>query len=208
MADLSGLDVGWKIRKEKKLIEEGDEDEEDSETVKQRNELGTRVTDEGVGGGVGSGKVAKQRYSRIGDILYNSGRLGVKNTKGFYRYEAQRGHSRAVPVPDKVVEEVIMKEIERKRLNNHRDGNSMNNRNNINNVSNISDINSTMNITSFSDSPSRGTYGMTDKRATDEYIVQRLLFPVINEAFKLLGEGGVPSGRPGDVDIIFVKGNY
>ena len=45
-----------------------------------------------------------------------------------------------------------------------------------------------------------------DKQILNEIIIQRVLYPLINEAFKLLGEGGVPSGRPGDVDIIFVKG--
>ena len=45
-----------------------------------------------------------------------------------------------------------------------------------------------------------------DKEILNEIIIQRILYPLINEAFKLLGEGGVPSGRPGDVDIIFVKG--
>ena len=44
------------------------------------------------------------------------------------------------------------------------------------------------------------------REGESELIIQRLLCPLINEAFKLLGEGGVVSGRPGDVDIVFIRG--
>jgi 3-hydroxyacyl-CoA dehydrogenase len=41
---------------------------------------------------------------------------------------------------------------------------------------------------------------------SDTEVLQRLLFPLINEGFKVLEERGVLSGRPGDVDIILVLG--
>jgi 3-hydroxyacyl-CoA dehydrogenase/enoyl-CoA hydratase/carnithine racemase len=41
---------------------------------------------------------------------------------------------------------------------------------------------------------------------TDEEIMERLLYPLINEGFKVLSDRGVVSGRPGDIDIIFIMG--
>ena len=119
MQDLSGLDVGYKIRMEAGLRE------------------------------------PSMRYSKIGDALYELGRLGCKNGKGFYRYE----QGSRVPLPDPAVEEILIQFRRR-------------------------DV----------DSPS------------DQEIRARLIYPLINEAFKILADGGVVSMRPGDIDAIFVLG--
>jgi hypothetical protein len=43
-------------------------------------------------------------------------------------------------------------------------------------------------------------------KACDDYILRRVIYPIINEGFKLLGDGGIISNRPGDVDIALVYG--
>ena len=167
MADLSGLDVGFKIRKEMNLIESGVELSK------------------------GSGASA-QRYSRIGDELYYLGRLGMKNRKGFYSY-GRDGKKEKGPLglaSDKIVEGVIKCEAMRK----------------------ISLQGPGSAIYTHTQTPeplsglSVGEEAVRERESTTERVVQRLLYPLINEAFKLLGEGGVVSARPGDIDIVFLKG--
>lgn len=167
MADLSGLDVGFKIRKEKNLIESGVDISE------------------------GSG-VSAQRYSRIGDELYYLGRLGMKNRKGFYSY-GRDGKKEKGPLgvaSDKIVEGVIKCEAMRKFS--------------------LQGPGSAHYAPTHTPEPlsglSAGEEAVRSKEGTAERVVQRLLYPLINEAFKLLGEGGVVSARPGDIDIIFLKG--
>lgn len=46
--------------------------------------------------------------------------------------------------------------------------------------------------------------GITPETVTEEQAVQRLLFPMINEAFKILEEG--MAQRPSDVDVCYVHG--
>lgn len=98
---------------------------------------------------------ARERYSRIGDELYELGRFGCKNGKGFYKYASG---SRA-PQIDPIVDEMVKA---------HRQSNCA--------------------------------------IPTDEEIVQRLVYPLVNEALKVLEDGGMLSGRPGDVDMVFILG--
>jgi 3-hydroxyacyl-CoA dehydrogenase len=149
MADLSGLDVGYKIRKGKHLTEDSD-----------RGERGRGT-----------------RYSRIGDELFLLGRLGVKNGKGFYRYTAKKNAE-----ADKEVEGVVECETIRR--------NSL-----------LSTAPHTIVPHVLETVPDEGA-----RERVDELITQRLLYPLINEAFKLLEQGGAVSGRPGDIDIVFLKG--
>lgn len=167
MADLSGLDVGFKIRKEKNLIESG--------------------VDISIGTGVSA-----QRYSRIGDELYYLGRLGMKNRKGFYSY-GRDGKKEKGPLgvaSDEIVEGVIKCEAMR--------------------TISLQGPGSAHYTPTHTPEPfsglSAGEEAMRSRENTAERVVQRLLYPLINEAFKLLGEGGVVSARPGDIDIIFLKG--
>ena len=223
MADLSGLDVGYRIRKEKHLVDNNSDNNSSSSSSSRSR----------------SSPVFKQRplslllaqgprYSRIGDILYGMGRLGVKSGKGFYDYStaaapppgllgnylppfvsyALRGvvasmtsaASREVgvgirgrpPVDDPVVLEVVRRERLRKGM---WDGSA----------DAVASSGSSNGNNGGSSSSSSGGGGDT-KAAVRAVIQQRLLYPLVNEAFRLLGEGGVPSDRPGDVDIIFLRG--
>lgn len=177
MADLSGLDVGYKIRKGKQLTEGSD----------GRESNGVKEGDRGVstggagrgerGGGEGAGKGV--RYSRIGDELYLLGRLGVKNGKGFYRYTA-KNNAANIGIVDKEVEGVIECETIRR--------------------------NSTQRQHTHTAHALESALVEGARERVDELITQRLLYPLVNEAFKLLEQGGVVSGRPGDVDIVFLRG--
>ena len=118
MQDLSGLDVGYRIRREAQVNE------------------------------------SNSRYSKIADALYERGRLGCKNGKGYYRYEK----GSRVPLHDPDVDEILIR------------------------------------------------FRRDVDPPTDQEILARLIFPLINEAFKILTEGGVVSRRPGDIDVIFVLG--
>ena len=193
MADLSGLDVGYRIRKEMGLVEG------EAETgTKAGSSSGCKGDRRGHMGGSGGGRhtgwgggddevtvdIKTSRYSRIGDELFLSGRQGVKNGRGFYEYKATRG-GRPIAQPDRAVEDVIRREITRKHML-------------LGQTPNTSP-------TSLSAGGS-GSGSGGDEVGESELIIQRLLCPLINEAFKLLGEGGVVSGRPGDVDIVFIRG--
>jgi hypothetical protein len=162
MADLSGLDVGYKIRKGKQLTEESD------------------ITS--FGGGRGRGRGRGTRYSRIGDELFLLGRLGVKNGKGFYRYTAKKTAA-YIGTADNEVEGVIECETIRR--------------------------NSLLGTVPHSIPPYVLEPAVDEgaRERVGELITQRLLYPLINEAFKLLEQGGAVSGRPGDIDIVFLKGS-
>jgi 3-hydroxyacyl-CoA dehydrogenase len=162
MADLSGLDVGYKIRKGKQLTEESDEGKSNKSFE--------------VGRGRGT------RYSRIGDELFLLGRLGVKNGKGFYQY-ATKKNAANIGRADKVVEGVIECQTIRR--------------------------NSLLGTAPHSIAPHVLETAVDEgaRERVGELITQRLLYPLINEAFKLLEQGGAVSGRPGDIDIVFLKGS-
>ncbi|XP_051937426.1 peroxisomal bifunctional enzyme isoform X1 [Hippocampus zosterae] len=61
MSDLSGIDVGWRIRKGEGLVQ--------PDTVRVRQ---------------------GRRYSPLGDLLYEQGRFGQKTGRGWYRYDNRR----------------------------------------------------------------------------------------------------------------------
>ncbi|XP_057708524.1 peroxisomal bifunctional enzyme isoform X2 [Corythoichthys intestinalis] len=62
MSDLSGIDVGWRVRKAEGLVQPG---------------TSTRVRN-------------GRRYSPLGDLLYEQGRFGQKTGCGWYRYDNSR----------------------------------------------------------------------------------------------------------------------
>jgi len=121
MADMSGLDVGYRIRQHH------------------------------------TGLLGK---NTIADDLYNAGRLGQKNHRGFYNYAEGGGGKKTLPT-DPIVQEIIDR--------------------------------------------SRSSFA-TSEIPNSSILLDRLLFSLINEGFKSLGEGGVLSFRPGDIDVIFTRG--
>jgi 3-hydroxyacyl-CoA dehydrogenase/enoyl-CoA hydratase/carnithine racemase len=189
MSDLSGLDVGYSIRKAKGLV---------AETAASGAA--------GAGAGAGAGEEGKpERYSAIADILYQSGRLGVKNGKGFYKYAtpvravrptsssarlgpasppADAPGSRRRGAEDPEVAAIIEKERHRKA---------------VMHAAARSGVSSGL-------YESTSTLVQAPKAQVDRQVELRLLYCLINEGFKLLGEGCVLSNRPGDIDIVYNYG--
>ena len=62
--------------------------------------------------------MSEQRYSRIGDLLFLSGKLGLKNLSGFYKYKINKGMKPVASVC-KDVENIIKIENNRKRNENY-----------------------------------------------------------------------------------------
>ena len=134
-----------------------------------------------------------RRYSAIADVLFKMGRKGVKNGRGFYLYETpkgasgqgkRRGGNKPVPVEDPEVAIVIEKERHRKS---------------------VSEAAAKDNVSSGLYIPSSALVDMP-KSELENQVEKRLLYCLINEGFRLLGEGGVVSYRPGDVDIVYNYG--
>ncbi|MDI4231777.1 3-hydroxyacyl-CoA dehydrogenase NAD-binding domain-containing protein [Bradyrhizobium sp. Arg237L] len=92
----------------------------------------------------------------IADAICESGRLGQKTSKGYYRYEPG---SRA-PIPDPEVEKLIDETC--KRL------------------------------------------GLTRRAIGDQEILERMIYPMINEGARILEEN--IAARPGDIDVIWLYG--
>jgi len=124
----------------------------------------------------------EQRYSSVGDELYRMNRLGVKNGKGFYTYTTDKRSGRSVtvmPAGSTGQDTEVDSAVQASRL-------------------------------------AKAAAGARDGRgmplpaergpARAAAILRRILFPLINEGFKLLGEGIVVSDRPGDVDVLYVQG--
>ena len=177
MADLSGLDVGYRIRKEKHLVTEGGGGADADGEQQPPSPFKTRPT----GALHGPGR----RYSRIGDELYRAGRLGVKSGKGFYDYTQRSGGGGGGGgrMPAGVLDPSVAQVIERERARKE-----------------------TVLFGGRVACAAVTKDGECPPRESMDAIQQRLLYPLINEAFRLLGEGGVPSDRPGDVDVIFLRG--
>ena len=149
MADLSGLDIGYKIRKEKGLTNYSNDDEiddtigneeieineiknnnnydnnnsnENNDSNNDNNDKNINNNDNNYNNNNDNNHEKNknndliERYSRIGDILFDSGRLGIKNGKGFYSYKTQK-NMKPVAVEDKIVENIIYKENLRKKSN-------------------------------------------------------------------------------------------
>jgi 3-hydroxyacyl-CoA dehydrogenase len=107
MLDLSGLDIGFNIRKERGLIAidkntldrynnniHVESDLLELEKVSDINEVPRKLRQ-------------YDRYSNIGDILYKLGRQGVKNRLGFYRYEEELDKKHLVAFEDPIVSQII-----------------------------------------------------------------------------------------------------
>ncbi|XP_020506835.2 peroxisomal bifunctional enzyme [Labrus bergylta] len=133
VSDLSGLDVGWKVRKEEGLVQPGG----------------------------GSGKSARirngVRYSPLGDLMCEQGRFGQKTGRGWYQYD-KPGSRDARPDPwmHSFLEEY------------------------------------------------RARHGLVARRISNQEVLERCLYAMINEGFRVL-EDGIAAG-PEDIDIIYVFG--
>lgn len=92
----------------------------------------------------------------IADAICESGRLGQKTSKGYYRYEAG---SRA-PIPDPEVEKLIDDTCRR--------------------------------------------LGLTRRTIRDQEILERMIYPMINEGARILEEN--IAARPSDIDVIWLYG--
>lgn len=92
----------------------------------------------------------------IADTICESGRLGQKTLKGYYKYEAG---SRA-PIPDPEVEKLIADTCNR--------------------------------------------LGFTRRAISDQEILERMLYPMINEGARILEEN--IAARPSDIDVIWLYG--
>ncbi|XP_060910278.1 peroxisomal bifunctional enzyme [Labrus mixtus] len=133
VSDLSGLDVGWKVRKEEGLVQPGG----------------------------GSGKSARirngVRYSPLGDLMCEQGRFGQKTGRGWYQYD-KPGSRDARPDPW---------------------------------------------VHSFLEEY-RARHGLVARRISNQEVLERCLYAMINEGFRIL-EDGIAAG-PEDIDIIYVFG--
>ncbi|XP_041662250.1 peroxisomal bifunctional enzyme [Cheilinus undulatus] len=133
VSDLSGLDVGWKVRKEEGLVLPGG----------------------------GSGKSARirqgVRYSPLGDLMCEQGRFGQKAGRGWYQYD-KPGSRDAKPDPwvHRFLEEY------------------------------------------------RARHGLVTRRISNQEVLERCLYAMINEGFRIL-EDGIAAG-PEDIDVIYVFG--
>jgi 3-hydroxyacyl-CoA dehydrogenase len=92
----------------------------------------------------------------IADAICESGRLGQKTSKGYYRYEPG---SRA-PIPDPEVEKIIDETC--------------------------------------------GRLGLTRRAIGDQEILERMIYPMINEGARILEEN--IAARPSDIDVIWLYG--
>ncbi len=98
--------------------------------------------------------------SLVADKLCEMGRLGQKTGAGYFRYDPQNPAGARTPIPDPVVEEIVLE--------------------------------------------ASRTLGITRKPLDDELILQRLLYPMVNEAAKILEEG--VARRASDIDVIWIYG--
>uniref|UniRef100_UPI0037E8696E peroxisomal bifunctional enzyme n=1 Tax=Semicossyphus pulcher TaxID=241346 RepID=UPI0037E8696E len=127
--DLSGLDVGWRVRKEEGLVQPG-----------------------------GASRIRQgHRYSPLGDLLCEQGRFGQKTGRGWYQYD-KPGSRDARPDPwlHGFLEEY------------------------------------------------RARHGLVARRISSNEVLERCLYAMINEGFRIL-EDGIAAG-PEDIDIIYVFG--
>jgi 3-hydroxyacyl-CoA dehydrogenase len=166
MADMSGLDVGFRIRQQQRLVAADGLIVSDDITHRQ-----TKLT----------------RHSSIADELYKVGRLGQKSGAGFYNYE--KGSQKPLSESDEVVDKIVQNErLKKGKLR----GSESDGR------------------TPKLGSLSSGVYVQYTSRNESllqtSDIINRLLFSLCNEGFNSLGEGGVVSFRPGDIDVIYSKG--
>jgi len=177
MADLSGLDVGYKIRLAKGLTAPPKAKKIDGGAGidTNANPAATDVPPPATG--------AALSYSAIGDQLYLLGRLGTKNGRGFYQYPALASGGRPVAQPDPKVAEVVNRESQRKAVLQ----------------------------AALIPRPVSGIYHLSPAvsatvSVSDAEVRERLLYSLVNEGFRLLGEHGCVSDRPGDIDVVYTHG--
>lgn len=132
MSDLAGVDIGWKVRMGKGLVERGS------------------------ASGPGARTRMGRRYCPVEDLLCEEGRFGQKTGRGWYRYEA--GGRDALPDP------WVHRFLE----------------------------------------AYRSRHGLVARRIDHQEVLERCLFPMINEAFRILEEG-IAAG-PEDIDVIYLFG--
>lgn len=133
MSDLSGLDVGWRVRKGDGLVEPG-----------AASGQPTRIRQ-------------GRRYSPLGDLLCEQGRFGQKTGRGWYKYD-KPGSRVAISDP---------------WLHSFLEG-------------------------------YRARYGLVARRIDHQEVLERCLYVLVNEGFRIL-EDGIAAG-PEDVDVIYVFG--
>lgn len=133
VSDLSGLDVGWRVRKADGLVEVGSSKVQSARTRQGR------------------------RYSPLGDLLCEQGRFGQKTGGGWYLYDKPGGRvARPDPWLHSFLEEY------------------------------------------------RTQHGLVTRRIDQQEVLERCLFALINEGFKILEEG--IAAQPEDIDAIYVFG--
>nr|XP_057937731.1 peroxisomal bifunctional enzyme [Doryrhamphus excisus] len=130
MSDLSGIDVGWRIRKEDGLVDPG-----------------------------ATGPAARvrqhRRYSPLGDLLCAQQRFGQKTGLGWYKYDNSHEAS-SDPWVKHFLEDY------------------------------------------------RCQHGLASRRIDHQEVLERCLYSLINEGFRILEEG--IASRPEDIDVIYVFG--
>nr|XP_046260093.1 peroxisomal bifunctional enzyme [Scatophagus argus] len=133
MSDLSGLDVGWRVRKGDGLVEPG--------LVKGQ-----------------SARIRQgRRYSPLGDLLCEQGRFGQKTGRGWYQYDKPGSQvARSDPWMHSFLEGF------------------------------------------------RAQHGLVARRIDHQEVLERCLYALINEGFRILEEG-IAAG-PEDIDVIYVFG--
>lgn len=133
MSDLSGLDVGWRVRKADEMVMP---DAPSGQSLRIRQ---------------------GRRYSPLGDLLYEQGRLGQKTGRGWYRYDKPAGR---VAKPDPWIHSFLVEY--------------------------------------------RAQHGLVARRIDHQEVLERCLYSLINEGFRIL-EDGIAAG-PEDIDVIYVLG--
>ncbi|KAK0150912.1 Peroxisomal bifunctional enzyme [Merluccius polli] len=133
MSDLSGLDVGWRVRKEEGLT----------------------------GPGVTAGQPMRirhsRRYSPLGDLMCEEGRYGQKTGSGWYLYDKPGGRvARSDPWLRNFLEQY------------------------------------------------RARHGLVARRISQQEVLERCLYALINEGFRVLEDGIAAS--PQNIDAIYVFG--
>ncbi|CAN9497833.1 unnamed protein product [Ophioblennius macclurei] len=133
MSDLSGLDVGWRVRKAKGLA------------VPDPTTGQTARVQQG------------RRYSPVADMICEQGRFGQKTGQGWYRYDKPGSR---VGKPDPWVHKFLEEY--------------------------------------------RARHGLVARRIDPQEVLERCLYSMINEGFRILEEG-IAAG-PEDIDVIYVFG--
>ena len=132
------------------------------------------------------------RDSAIADILFKMGRKGVKNGKGFTLMSVRdlsKGKDSKIskhPIAQDDPEVAMVIEKERHRKS-------------------VSEAAAKENVSSGLYVRASALLDLSRGQVEDE-VQTRLLYCLLNEGFRLLGEGGVVSYRPGDIDIVYTYG--